>query len=134
MSRPALSALALGAVLVGALTAACAPNTPASTTSGPITVTSTADECRLSAAEAPAGTLTFSVKNEGDEVTEFYLLAEDGQRVVSELEDIGPGLVRDLVVQAEPGTYVAACKPGMAGDGIRHPFSVTDAGASTLAP
>lgn len=93
-----------------------------------IAVTSTADECRLSDAEAPSGTLTFQVTNEGSDVTEFYLLAEDGLRVISEVENVGPGLSRDLVVQARPGSYVAACKPGMVGDGIRSDFTVTDSG------
>ena len=38
----------------------------------------------------------------------------------------GPGVTRDLVVQAEPGAYFTACKPGMIGDGIRAAFTVTD--------
>ena len=62
----------------------------------------------------------------GDDVTEFYLLGEDGLRVVSEVENVGPGLTRDLVVQVKPGTYYTACKPGMVGDGIRAEFTVTD--------
>ena len=73
------------------------------------------------------------MKNTGDEVTEFYLLGEDGLRVVGEVENVGPGLTRDLVVQARPGTYFTACKPGMVGDGIRSAFTVSDSGA-TVAP
>ena len=92
-------------------------------------MTSTADACDVSAASAPSGTLRFSVTNDGDDVTEFYLLGEDGLRVISEVENVGPGLSRDLVVQAEPGTYYAACKPGMVGDGIRSEFTVTDSGS-----
>lgn len=42
---------------------------------GPLTVTSTADGCAVSAAAATSGTLAFDVTNAGDEVTEFYLLA-----------------------------------------------------------
>ncbi len=129
MPRPASAALVLGAVLVGSLTAACVPNAPATAAADAIVVTSTADECKLSATEAPSGTLTFSVTNGGEDVTEFYLLAEDGLRVIAEVENVGPGLARDLVVQAKPGTYVTACKPGMEGDGIRQAFTVTDSGA-----
>ena len=81
-----------------------------------------------STATAPSGNITFTVTNKGDEVTEFYLLAEDGLRIISEIENIGPGLSRDLVVQLRPGTYVTACKPGMIGDGIRAAFTVTDSG------
>ena len=43
---------------------------------------------------------------------------------------MGPGLSRDLVVRAAPGTYVATCKPGMVGKGIRSKFTVTDSGKS----
>ncbi len=115
-------------------TAACAPNEPAAAeengASGPaaITVSSTADACTLSATEAPSGNVVFKVTNGGDDVTEFYLLAEDGLRIISEVENIGPGLSRDLVVTAKPGSYLTACKPGMVGDGIRAKFTVTDSG------
>ena len=44
----------------------------------------------------------------------------------AEVENIGPGLTRDLVVDAPAGTYVTACKPGMIGEGIRADFTVTD--------
>jgi len=130
MPRPALSAAALAA-LVLPLVAGCVANTPgssASAGSGALTVDSSATACTLSATTAPSGSLTFAVTNSGTDVTEFYLLAEDGLRVVSEVENLGPGITRDLVVQARPGTYVTSCKPGMVGDGIRGSFTVTDSG------
>ncbi len=107
--------------------AACVSNDTADE-SDAITVDSSATECAVSTAEAPSGTLTFAVSNSGDDVTEFYLLAEDQLRVISEVENIGPGLTRDLVVQVPPGTYYASCKPGMVGDGIRSELTVTDSG------
>ena len=85
-------------------------------------------ECRLSAADAPSGNLTFSVTNGGSKVTEFYLLADDGLRIIGEIENIGPGLSRDLVLRAGPGEYFTACKPGMVGEGIRAPFAISDSG------
>lgn len=94
-------------------------------------MSSTADACDVSAETAPSGNLIFSVKNAGDEVTEFYLLGSDGVRIVGEVENIGPGLQRDLVVRAEPGEYVTACKPGMKGDGIRGALTVTDSGSGS---
>ena len=100
---------------------------------GRLAVESTAKECKVSASQAPSGTITFKVQNAGDDITEFYLLGDDGLRVVGEVENVGPGLTRDLVVQARPGSYFTACKPGMVGDGIRSAFTVTDSGA-TLAP
>ncbi|MFJ6417596.1 iron uptake system protein EfeO [Paeniglutamicibacter sp. NPDC091659] len=105
----------------------CTTNTPTAAGDGTIQVTSTADACTLSTGTAPGGTMKFSVKNEGTEVTEFYLLAEDGLRIVGEVENVGPGLSRDLVVMAPEGKYFTACKPGMVGDGIRAAFAVTKA-------
>ena len=86
------------------------------------------DSCIVSAESAPSGNVVFEVTNEGSEVTEFYLLADDGLRIVGEVENIGPGITRNLVVQAAPGEYFTACKPGMVGDGIRAAFEVTESG------
>ncbi|KRD42821.1 PbrT family lead (Pb2+) uptake porter [Cellulomonas sp. Root930] len=132
MSRRTTTVAAALAALVLPLVAACVPNDApepgVSGSAGVLTVTSTADACDVSAAEADSGTLRFSVTNEGDDVTEFYLLGDDGLRVISEVENVGPGLTRDLVVQVKPGTYFTACKPGMVGDGIRAEFTVNDSG------
>ncbi|MDP2289708.1 MAG: iron uptake system protein EfeO [Actinomycetota bacterium] len=116
-------------IALAALTAAaCTENDPSADSGGEIGVTSTDDECRLTASEAPSGNLVFEVKNDGSQVTEFYVLADDGLRIVGEVENVGPGLTRSLVVTAGPGDYFTACKPGMVGDGIRAAFEVTDSG------
>ena len=94
-------------------------------------VSSSDSACEVSAARAPAGTLTFAVRNTGSEITEFYLLDETGKRVVGEVENIGPGLTRNLVVSAPEGRYVTACKPGMKGEGIRADFVVTASASSS---
>lgn len=112
------------------LLAACTENTRSSSSDAggdarTVSVTSTDDGCELSEVEAPSGTLTFEVTNDGSQVTEFYLLGEDGLRIVGEVENIGPQLSRELVVNAPEGSYVTACKPGMKGDGIRADFAVT---------
>jgi len=91
-----------------------------------LTVESSDDACTVSAGEAPAGTLTFDVTNTGSQVTEFYLLGEDGLRIVSEVENIGPNLNREMTVNAPAGKYFTACKPGMKGEGIRADFTVTE--------
>ena len=62
-------------------------------------------------------------------MTEFYLLGEDGLRIVAEVENIGPNLNRELTVNAPAGSYVTACKPGMKGEGIRADFTVTESDA-----
>ncbi|MEP6814140.1 MAG: cupredoxin domain-containing protein [Marmoricola sp.] len=87
-------------------------------------MTSSDHACTLSATTAPAGSLVFSIKNQGKKVTEFYVYAEDGVRVVGEVENIGPGLSGEVVVHAPAGTYHTACKPGMLGKGIRATFTV----------
>jgi iron uptake system component EfeO len=124
-----------GVLLALPLLAACTDNVQTqgsgneSTPSGrALTVQASDDACTVSAPAAPSGNLTFSVTNAGSKVTEFYLLGEDGLRIVGEVENIGPGLSRDLVVTAPPGSYYTACKPGMVGDGIRGVFAVTDSG------
>lgn len=116
------------AVLLPTL-AACTTNSPSDGSGGSgdersITVTSTDDECKVSSAEVPEGALTFHVENAGTKVTEFYLLGEDGLRIVGEVENIGPNLQRDLVVNVPAGSYTTACKPGLVGEGIRADFAV----------
>ena len=132
--RPTVAACALTAVPLSTVLGACSlteSNKTDDKGDGPISVTSSSDACKLSATKAGSGTLTFKVKNTGSKVTEFYLYADDGLRIVGEVENIGPGLTRNLVVTAAPGKYVTACKPGMEGDGIRGDFTVTDSGDAT---
>jgi iron uptake system component EfeO len=129
LPRPSLAAVA-GLALTLPILAACTDNNPTAGEAGAsanpraLTVQATDTECVLSAASAPSGNLTFSVTNGGSKVTEFYLLADDGLRIIGEIENIGPGLSRDLVLRAGPGEYFTACKPGMVGDGIRAPFTI----------
>ena len=128
-------AAVLSVVTIGVGAAACTDNDESGSADGDraaVEVESTADECTLSSTEAPSGNVVFQVHNGGDEVTEFYLLEDDETTIVGEVENIGPGLTRDLVVRAQQGSYVAACKPGMTGDGIRVTFTVTE-GASAEA-
>jgi iron uptake system component EfeO len=125
------SALAAAAVLCVLPLTACTANAPSGgDASAPVAVTSSAKDCTVGATEAPSGPLSFSVTNETDKVTEFYLLADDGLRIAGEVENIGPGITRTLTVQARPGDYFTVCKPGMVGDGVgRKAFTVTDSGA-----
>ncbi len=126
MIRRPLAIVAAGTVTV-AILSGCVPNTTPGSNGTTIHVDSTAVDCVLSATSAPSGSIVFSVANKGDAATEFYVLAEDGKRVVGEVENIGPGISRDLVVDVQPGTYYTVCKPGMVGDGVgRAPFTVTD--------
>ncbi|HEY1154990.1 MAG TPA: iron uptake system protein EfeO [Arthrobacter sp.] len=121
--------MAAAVLSVPLLLTGCTDNSKAAgDSSGPIEVVSSNTGCKVSTASVPSGNLTFSVKNEGTEVTEFYLLAADGLRILGEVENIGPGLSRNLVVTAPAGSYTTACKPGMEGDGIRGALAVTQSG------
>ncbi len=128
--------LGASALAVVPLLAACTDNSASSSTPGAsadpraLSVTATDTACTVSAGSAPSGTLRFAVTNNGSKVNEFYLLGEDGLRIAGEIENVGPGLSRDLVLVAPAGKYFTACKPGMIGDGIRAAFTVTDSGES----
>lgn len=127
-TKQSLKLLSLGLALIAGLTG-CVLNNPEG--SQAISVSSTNTECVLSSSEAPSGTLQFDVTNSGKQATEFYILAEDGLRVVGEVENIGPGLSRSLLINAEPGTYYTVCKPGMTGAGIGNAaFTVKNTGTS----
>ncbi|MFC7505112.1 iron uptake system protein EfeO [Nocardioides sp. GCM10030258] len=126
MRKTLLASLATLAV-VPAL-AACTENASTDAEDGDaraLTVASSKDACEVSASSAPAGTISFDVTNSGSDVTEFYLLAEDGLRIIGEVENIGPNLTKTLTVTVPAGGYVTACKPGMVGEGIRADFKVT---------
>lgn len=91
---------------------------------GKITVAATDTECKVAKSELTAGTSTFSITNNGSKVTEFYVYAA-GDRVMGELENIVPGLTREVVMELPAGMYETACKPGMTGKGIRGPLKVS---------
>jgi len=91
-----------------------------------LTVSSTADDCLVSAATVESGNVTFSITNDGDQTTEFYLLGSDGLRIAAEKENIAPGASADLTVALQPGDYFTACKPGMRGANVGETgFTVT---------
>ena len=127
MSRrtSAVAVVAAGTALLLAGCTSTAQPPAAQGGGGPISVTASDTACEVSAQEAPAGNISFTVKNTGTKVTEFYLYGT-GDRIMGEVENIGPGLSRDLIVEVpDGGSYTTACKPGMVGDGIRAPFTVT---------
>lgn len=92
--------------------------------SGPIAVESGDKTCTVARTELAPGTQTLAAKNTGGAVTEVYVYGPDN-KVVGEVENIGPGTTRELVVKLGPGRYEIACKPGMTGDGIRTAVTVT---------
>jgi iron uptake system component EfeO len=94
-----------------------------------IAVAATDDACDVATSDLEAGVHQFTVTNTGSKVTEFYVYA-DGDRVMGEVENIAPGVARELRVELPAGDYETACKPGMVGDGIRTALTVTGEAAS----
>ena len=95
--------------------------------SGAVGVTASDSACKSTSGDVASGNRTFSVKNDGSQITEVYVYGT-GDRVMGEVENIGPATSRDLVVQLPPGKYQIACKPGMIGDGIRTALAVVRQG------
>lgn len=119
--------------VAGALTlllSGCSSNAD-STGEAQLTVDITDDACTVSAAEAPSGTITFTLNNNGAEKNEFEILSEDGLRIVSEKENLAPGQTGvTFAVALQPGAYYTACKTGMVGPLVgKTEFTVTDSGA-----
>jgi len=125
MTAPRLIGGAAALVLTSLVLAGCVAKADVAA-SDALAVTASDSACDLPTATATSGTLAFDVTNTGSEVSEFYLLAEDGLRIVGEVENIAPGASRTLTVVAQPGNYFTLCKPGMVGDGVgRAGFTVT---------
>lgn len=93
-----------------------------------VAVTATDSGCRAARTTLAAGTTTFAVTNAGNQVTEFYVYGP-GDAVKGEVENIGPGVTRQLTVELATGSYEGACRPGMRGDGIRVVFTVSGSAA-----
>lgn len=124
MHRTVCATVLLALVLTG-----CADSGSTSAASADaVRVTSSAHACTLSSTALPAGSTVFRIENTGSKVTEVYLYA--GDRVVAEKEDIGPGTTYELTAEVGAGTYDVMCRPGMAGDGIRTPVTVSGASSA----
>jgi iron uptake system component EfeO len=117
------AATAISALVFAGLAGCTDKESSESGASTKIDVVSSDDACTLSATEAAAGTIVFTVKNDGGNVTEFYMLEEDGETIVNEVEDIGPVLSRDMTVKVEAGKYVTKCDPS-GGEEIKGSFTV----------
>ncbi|MGW3601245.1 MULTISPECIES: iron uptake system protein EfeO [unclassified Micromonospora] len=119
-------ALAAAGVLATTGVAACSDSEKgdAAGSGGPIVVKATDTACEVGTTDLGAGTATFKITNSGAKVTEFYVYAS-GDRVMGEVENIAPGLSRELHVELPAGTYETACKPGMSGKGIRGALKVS---------
>jgi iron uptake system component EfeO len=125
VARSAAIVAILASLLTAAVLSACG-GTDAS--GGPkITLEASDSACTVSRTSLTAGPATFSLTNTGHKVTEVYVYAQQNgsySKIVGEVEDIGPGVSRDLSVNLEKGTYEIACKPGQKGNGLRTKVTV----------
>ena len=118
VTHPRLAGALVAALALPAL-AACTDNTSDPATGGDrtISVTSNDDACELSTDKAPSGNLVFKVTQRGQQGHRVLPLGEDGLRIVGEVENIGPGLSRDLVInvarrQVRPGLQAGHGRQG----------------------
>jgi iron uptake system component EfeO len=128
-NAPRILALVAVGVIGGSLTACGGKSDDSSASGGPITVKATDTSCEVAKSTLDAGTHVFTINNTGAKVTEFYVYAA-GDRVMGEVENITPGLSRELRVELPAGSYQATCKPGMIGTGIRNVLTVSGSAAA----
>ena len=108
MRNRVLTGLA-GAGALALVLSGCVPNNVAAGAAS-LTVDITDDTCVVSETTAAAGNVTFSITNNGTDVNEFEILADDKLRIVGEKENVTPGSTVSYVAQLGPGTYYTACK------------------------
>ncbi len=133
--RTTLSLALLG--LAAAALTGCGSDTGAAGAAGApvadvVEVAATDTSCALSRTDLTAGRTVFKIENTGSQVTEVYVYGQ-GDAIVTEKENIGPGLSYELTADIPAGDHVVACKPGQTGDGIRTPVTVAAAGAAPVA-
>lgn len=121
-ATPSLALVPL--IALGANLTACADKADLASATN-IEVKADDTSCTLTNDQASTGTVTFDIANSGSKINEFYITTNNG-RVLGEVENIGPGASRKLVVEfQEAGTYTTLCKPGMVGEGIKGQIYVT---------
>ncbi len=104
--------LVAAAIATAVLLAACSggsasPGSP-DPSAGVVEVTASDYAFDPSTIALAPGTVTFRVENAGAEEHEFEIF--EGDTVVDEIEDLVPGLTRELTVTLEAGQYTFVCK------------------------
>ena len=105
--RCAAAVLALAAIAgCGGAPASVAPATPVP--SGVIAVEAKDYAFNPATITAPAGAVTFSVKNTSGQEHQFELYS--GETRVDGIDSLGAGVTTDLTVTLQPGAYILICK------------------------
>ncbi|MFF2745734.1 iron uptake system protein EfeO [Kitasatospora sp. NPDC058048] len=127
--RSTAAALLTLAVATATLAGCASKKDDKAASSGAVTVNATDTACEVSKTTFPAGHVVLDISNKGSKTTEVYVYG-DGDKIVTERENIGPGTKASINAEIKAGSYEIACKPGMVGDGIRQKITVTGAGGS----
>lgn len=120
----------VGMAVVVAFAVSCSDSGGAAAQS--VTVTGTDDACELGQTQLAAGKANFEFINESDDVSELYVLYDNGD-VVSEVENVTTGTSRTLTADLVAGDYRVTCKPGQAGEGFSSDFVVKGEGGTEQA-
>jgi iron uptake system component EfeO len=128
--RNAVAGAALCAALVGVGAGACSAKDGGGET---VSVVASDTACALSKSTIASGAATFVVENKGGDVTEVYVYGPEN-KIMGEVENVGPGTTRSFTAKLGGGAYEVACKPGQKGDGIRENLEVTGATEVQAAP
>jgi uncharacterized cupredoxin-like copper-binding protein len=126
-ARPLTLTFAGAALLALPILSACGGSAEAESPGSEIAITATDTACKVAKTELKAGETTFAVSNKGAKVTEVYVYGGHKgayTKIISEVENIGPGTSRDMRADLGGGEYEIACKPGQSGDGIRQKITV----------
>ncbi|WP_329486015.1 EfeM/EfeO family lipoprotein [Kitasatospora sp. NBC_01246] len=127
--RSTAAALLTLAVATAAL-AGCSQKKDDKASADAVKVNATDSACEVSKTSFPAGHVVIDIANKGSKTTEVYVYG-DGDKIITERENIGPGTKASITAEIKAGSYEIACKPGMVGDGIRQKITVTGDAASS---
>ncbi|MFJ6385734.1 iron uptake system protein EfeO [Kitasatospora sp. NPDC092039] len=127
--RRSTAAALLTLAVATATLAGCSSKKDDKAASDAVKVNATDTACEVSRTSFPAGHVVLDISNKGSKTTEVYVYGE-GDKIVTERENIGPGTKASINAEIKAGSYEIACKPGMVGDGIRQKITVTGAGGS----
>lgn len=104
---PVAAAAILSVVALAGCASTASTGPGASAPAGTVLVSTSEYKFAPATLTAPAGTVTFRITNTGNETHEFEIL--QGETVIDEVENIVPGISRDLTLTMQPGEYTFVC-------------------------
>jgi high-affinity iron transporter len=131
-TRTAIGAAALAAVVVlGACGSSSSSGTGSDKSVRTVAITLVKTGCSPSKLSLPAGPTKFNVSNDdASAISEFEILDRSG-RIVSEVENVPPGLSGSFSVTLKPGAFTLFCPGGTENDGKG---ALTVTGTATAVP